>query len=227
LLSSDGISLFVEHLPFDFLTATIWSQVILRLKGEIDSNDRHQRHRTVTPVIPSIPFTSTILSEFPSILSEFEKKRWILQDRGTRDGFKSSDFHSKCDGRANTITLIETTKGYIFGGFTRIGWDSSNSLKTDNARESFLFTIRNACNISPRRFALSNPSNAIVCNSSYGPVFGSPADICVSNNNNANANSYSSLGHVYVNDTGIKGEEVFTGESNFTMKEIEVFTIED
>jgi hypothetical protein len=73
LLTSDGISLFVEHLPFDFLTETIWSQVILRLKGEFDRNDRNQRHRTVIPVIPSIPFTSTILSEFPSVLCEFEK----------------------------------------------------------------------------------------------------------------------------------------------------------
>jgi hypothetical protein len=30
-----------------------------------------------------------------------------------------------------------------------------------------------------------------------------------------------------VNDTGINGQEVFTGEYNFTVKEIEVFTIED
>jgi hypothetical protein len=28
-----------------------------------------------------------------------------------------------------------------------------------------------------------------------------------------------------VNDTGINGEQVFTGEYNFTQKEIEVFTI--
>jgi hypothetical protein len=29
-----------------------------------------------------------------------------------------------------------------------------------------------------------------------------------------------------VNDTGINGQQVFTGEYNFTVKEIEVFTIE-
>jgi hypothetical protein len=33
------------------------------------------------------------------------------------------------------------------------------------------------------------------------------------------------LGHAYTNDTGIDGKQVFTGEFNFTVKEIEVFSI--
>jgi hypothetical protein len=78
LLSSDGISLFVEDVPFDFATETIWPQVILRLKGDLDAKDRNRRCRTVTLVTPSIPFTSTIFSEFPSILSEFANRRWVL-----------------------------------------------------------------------------------------------------------------------------------------------------
>jgi hypothetical protein len=227
LLSSEGISLFVEHLPFDFLTETIWLKVILRLRGDFDPNDRNQRHRTVIPAIPSVPFTSTILSELPSILSEFGKKRWTLHYRGTRDGFKGSDFHAKCDGCVNTITIIETTKGYLFGGFTTIGWDSNNSYKRDDRRESFLFTIRNPHNISSRKFALSNPSQAILCYPSYGPTFGNGWDIHVADNSNSNTNSYSNLGSGYVNDTGVNGREVFTGECNFTVKEIEVFTIEE
>jgi hypothetical protein len=65
LVSSDGISLSIEHLPFDFVTETIWSQVILRLKGNFDLNHQHQRHRTVIPIVLPVPFTSTILSEVP------------------------------------------------------------------------------------------------------------------------------------------------------------------
>jgi hypothetical protein len=126
----------------------------------------------------------------------------------------------------NTITLIETTKGYIFGGFTKIAWDSSGSYKGDDNRESYLFTIRNPHNLSARKFALSNPSYAIYCNSSYGPTFGGGHDIFVSDSSNTNANSYSNFGHSYVNDTGINGKQVFTGEYEFTVKEIEVFTIE-
>jgi hypothetical protein len=126
----------------------------------------------------------------------------------------------------NTITLIETTKGYVFGGFTKIAWDSSNSFKRDDNRESFLFTIRNPHNLSSRKFALSNPSYAIYCGSSHGPCFGSTSDIDVLDSSNANTTSNSNLGSYYVNDTGINGQQVFTGEYNFTVKEIEVFTIE-
>jgi hypothetical protein len=46
------------------------------------------------------------------------------------------------------------------------------------------------------------------------------ADSC-----NSNTNSYTNLGNGYVNDTGITGTAVFTGEGNFTVKEIEVFAI--
>jgi hypothetical protein len=227
LLSSDCFSHFIEHLPFDFVTETIWLNIISRLRGDFDPNDRNQRHGTLIAVNSSIPLTSTILSEIPSVLSGFAKKRWTLHYRGRRDGFKSSDFHAKCDGCVNTVTIIETTKGYIFGGFTRIGWDSSNSYQRDDSGESFLFTIRNPHNISARKFSLSDPSHAIYCKSSYGPVFGNGCDIWVSDNSNTNPTSGSNFGTAYVNDTGVNGDGFFTSESQFKVKEIEVFTIED
>jgi hypothetical protein len=209
------------------LTETIWSKVISRLRGDFEVTHRRERHRSEIGIVPSVPFTSKILSEIPSVLSEFGQKRWTLYYRGTRDGFKSSDFHGKCDGCLNTITLIETTKGYIFGGFTRIGWDSSNSVKRDDSRESFIFTIQNPHNISSRKFALLDPSKAIECYSWHGPRFGSNADISIADGSNTNASSYSHLGGGYVNGTGVNGQEVFTGELYFTVKEIEVFTIDD
>jgi hypothetical protein len=227
MLSPEGISLFAEHLPFDFVTETIWLGIISRLKGEKTSNHHNHRHRTQIPIVHSIRFTSTILNEIPTILNDVMKKGSNLKYRGTRDGFKSTEFHQKCDGCVNTITLIETTKGYIFGGFTKLQWDSSNSWKRDDNRESFLFTIRNPHNLSARKFALSNPSYAICCSGSYGPIFGNGNDIFVSDSSNMNANSCSNLGTGYVNDTGINGNQVFTGEFHFTVKEIEVFTIED
>ena len=40
--------------------------------------------------------------------------------RKTRDGSKSEDFHKKCDNKGITITIVETTKGYIFGGYNEL-----------------------------------------------------------------------------------------------------------
>jgi hypothetical protein len=123
------------------------------------------------------------------------------------------------------LTLIETTKGFQFGGFTPLVWDSTGGSKSDSSQQSFVFTLKNAGNIEPRKFKISSGLNAILGGSSYGPTFGNGYDIYVADNCNANTNSYTNLGYTYVNDTGITGNAVFTGEEYFTVKEIEVFSI--
>lgn len=45
--------------------------------------------------------------------------------RGSRDGFLSKNFHNKCDYKGETLSIIKSTKGYIFGGYTKINWDST------------------------------------------------------------------------------------------------------
>jgi hypothetical protein len=39
--------------------------------------------------------------------------------RGSRDGWKAKDFHSKCDDATPTITLMRVKDGPCIGGFTR------------------------------------------------------------------------------------------------------------
>jgi hypothetical protein len=65
--------------------------------------------------------------------------------------------------------------------------------------------------------------NAIYCDSGYGPCFSSNYDIAVFDNCNTATNNFTNLGGSYVNDTGIDGNLVFTGEYHFTVKEIDVF----
>jgi hypothetical protein len=122
--------------------------------------------------------------------------------------------------------VIETTKGFIFGGFTPLVWDSTtNAYKSDSSQTSFLFSLKNARNSAPHKFRLSSGSNAINSVSSYGPTFGSGHNIYVSDGCNANASSYTNIGSAYVKDTGIAGNQVLAGEYNFTVKEIEIFMI--
>jgi hypothetical protein len=143
---------------------------------------------------------------------------------GSRDGFQASDFHGKCNGWANTVTIIETTKDFIFGGFTPLAWDSSGSYKLDRNEATFLFTATKTS--EGRRFLLSNPALAIYCHSDYGPTFGGGHDIYVASACATNPNSYTNFGNSFTNDTGINGKEVLTGEHCFIVKEIEVFAID-
>jgi hypothetical protein len=102
------------------------------------------------------PLNSQIVSDFPEIFAEFKKKSFSLLWRGGRDGFGAQEVHRRCDGRANTLTVILDMKGYIFGGFTPVEWDSNSCWKADDSQKSFLFTLKNPHNIPARRFALKD-----------------------------------------------------------------------
>jgi hypothetical protein len=92
--------------------------------------------RNVTP-----GFGSTIISDFPDLFDEFRGRQFALLWRGGRDGFGARDFHSRCDGHANTLTLIEDTNGNIFGGFTPLEWESSEPGYKWNAVSRPLATV--------------------------------------------------------------------------------------
>jgi hypothetical protein len=183
---------------------------------------------------------SLIVPDFPRLFKEFRAKRWALLWRGSRDSFGAEEFHRRCDGRADTLTLIVDTDGNMFGGFTSVEWESrvwnrkygkeNNGWKGDDSGRSFLFTLRNPHGVPPRKFPLKaeRKQDAIYCDSERGPRFGNC--IYVSDNCNANRNSHTRIGNdwgdrVYANDTAFK--DFFTGAFNFTVKEIEVFEIAD
>jgi hypothetical protein len=188
--------------------------------------------RLLVPALDSV-----IISDFPEIFAEFRGKRFSLLWRGGRDGFSEHDFHNRCNGHANTLTLIEDIKGNIFGGFTPVEWESrkwngnsgkeSNCWKADSSLKSFLFTLKNPYNVPARRFALKAEEKnwAIFCDSGWSPHF---CDIAISANCNANTESYTYyFGWRYTNDTGLNGETFFTGSQWFQVKEIEMFEITD
>ena len=67
--------------------------------------------------------------------------KYTLLFRASRDGYRASNFHSKCDGKSNTVTLVETMTGRRFGGFTDAQWDQSSSYKTGS--NGFIFSLDN------------------------------------------------------------------------------------
>jgi hypothetical protein len=69
--------------------------------------------RLKKPEVPQLD--SKIVTDFPiTIFGAFVTKRFVLLCRGTRDGFNSSTFHSRCDDHANTATLILAIGSWIF-----------------------------------------------------------------------------------------------------------------
>ena len=50
-----------------------------------------------------------------------DNSHWLLCWRATLHGWNVSQFHSRCDGKKDTVTIVK--KGtYVFGGYTDIPW---------------------------------------------------------------------------------------------------------
>jgi hypothetical protein len=59
-----------------------------------------------------------IVRKFPPFFDEFCAKRLNLLSQGSRHRFGARKFRRRCDGQANTLTLILDTTGNVFGGLT-------------------------------------------------------------------------------------------------------------
>ena len=48
--------------------------------------------------------------------------QWILCWRASLHGWAAKTFHSLCDNKGPTVTIVKDTKNSIFGGYTSIPW---------------------------------------------------------------------------------------------------------
>ena len=178
-----------------------------------------------------VKFDSLILDknlsvELINLCGFFEKDKWDLIYQGSRHGFGAKDFHSKCDGHPNTLTIIKTSQLHIFGGYVNVSWDTSGLYKQD--RNSFIFSLVNRDHTQVKmNFDAFYGNNSIQCNSSYGPTFGGGHDIYVSDQANSNSLSYSNLGYnykhpLYSYNTN-EAKSFLAGSYNFQVSEIEVY----
>ena len=123
--------------------------------------------------IKNIDFNTKIFYDSKIEIDEELIKSWLnnkkfkaeLLFRKTRDGSTPNDFHNKCDNKGITLTFIETTKGFKFGGYTELQWDKSNSAKKDQS--TFIFSLNRK-----EKFLVRNERYSIYCHNNYGPYFG-------------------------------------------------------
>ena len=84
--------------------------------------------------------------------------------QATKDGQNSSDFHKKCDGISPLLIFIKTTKGLIFGGYTKEGFQSREKIVVDN--KAFVFSISNK-----KIYKVKKDKNALHDYKTSGPSF--------------------------------------------------------
>jgi len=151
--------------------------------------------------------------------------------QGSTHGFGAANFHSKVDGINGTLSVIKSTTGSIFGGFTMMHWGLPSAYYTDPS--AYIFSLVNQMNYPSLARNIKQPMiYSVYTHAQYGPTFGGGHDLNVADQSNANTNSYTNFGNTYALDNltlfnswnqSIKSS-FLTGAYNFQTVEIEVYT---
>ena len=166
------------------------------------------------------------------LLNEEEKKMvcdWILKQmksegkqigmnllyKLTNHGDSASNFHSYCNSKGYTLTLVRNTKGYRCGGFTSKNWTSCGNYVVD--QNAFIFSLE-----FKEQYFTNEGVNAIYDNGSYGPTFGNGHDLYIASSCSQNNSSYCNFPYAYA---GVKARVLSGGSYNFKVNEIEVYQI--
>jgi hypothetical protein len=167
----------------------------------------------------SVDHKKTLCEFYGNTLPETE-----LLYKASRDGYDANAFHSRCNDKGPTMTIVRSNTNHLFGGYTSVAWASSNIHAADS--NAFLFTLTNPCKIPPTKYPIqsSNTQNAVYHHSGYGPTFGSGHDLHVCANSNSVNGSYTNFPSNYSDTTG-RGNNTFTGNRAFMTTDIEVFKL--
>ena len=160
--------------------------------------------------------------------NEILKKKNIifkLLYRATQDGNSVQTFHNKCDNILGTLTIVKTTKGMRFGGYTEQNWYSnkSNSIqRKDSKGVCFCFSL----DLFKIYNFNDNNNYSIICLYNYGPYFCYGNTLFSIQNNNGLLVGYTSY-KVGYNAFGKfdNDYEISNGQQNFSVIEMEVFQI--
>ena len=118
--------------------------------------------------VASIPTNDPLL-----VMSLHCSTKFLLY-KATRNGFGAKDFHLKCDNFENTLVVIKSTEGNIFGGFASKPWnnkvDSTDYGYVYDAL-AYIFSLVNKDN-KPFKTVFNNCRQGIFCCDTSGPSFG-------------------------------------------------------
>ena len=123
----------------------LWEEINILKKGSEKSkistiNKIGDLNSKILSSINSIEF---ILDYIRQNDQQFNFSSMKLLYRGSRDGDRTKTCHELCDNKQNVLIMILSDTGYIFGGYSKIGFKTNNKnnieYKIDN--NSFLFSV--------------------------------------------------------------------------------------
>ena len=69
-------------------------------------------------------YLGKLMSYLDPVLQSSDRSVFLRCWHANTDGWASTTFHSNCDGKGPTVTIIRVND-HIFGGYTNVSWNSS------------------------------------------------------------------------------------------------------
>ena len=154
-----------------------------------------------------------VVGKIQSILQK--GARFKIVYKATELGDRAATFHQQCDNVDISLILIETIKGVRFGGFTTKNWKGNCEQKVDN--DAFVFSVD-----KNKIYEVIKNEMAIGCYPKFGPVFFGCQIRVYDNFFNKNSTTC----HKKLNFKTNEDYELNNGEQFFTVKDIEVYSVE-
>jgi hypothetical protein len=152
---------------------------------------------------------------------------WVLLKRlplvCTKNAYPN--FFAKCDNKPKTLTIIKSSNGCIFGGYTDQCWENTRQRKYDE--NAFVFSLINLYKKPTKIKIIQNFDRAIYCEPTYGPIFGCVNDeLVISHGTNNLKRGKSDLNHCFQLASypqGSNGSNFLAGSTQFEVTDVEVF----
>jgi len=212
---SDSFEVYQKSLN-DIITRLNKLQINVKQTELTDNNNKQSTLTSINESLLSIEQFSNLLK-----LCQLDSKNleWTLVYKATRDGFGAIDFHSKCNSKSNTLVVVKSTNGNIFGGYTQQNWSGDDGFKSD--ANAFLFSLNNKHEMQ-FKLKCMQADCAVYVKQGYSACFGR-LDLCLRDNSNKNFISSSETGNCYAL-TPTNTSSSLASTQNFQTVEIEVFT---
>ena len=192
-------------------------ELILKLNNEYNINIPIKENKEIN-IIEKMKLLYKMYKDLISNwIEEDSEKEFKLLFKSSKDGDLLKTLHEKCDNKGPTIIIIKSSNGKIFGGYNPLSWDESNKFKNDS--NTFIFSLDTKIKYiiekeEQKKYSIFCGKNAI--------GFGGGFDICIRDQFMKNNNNYSKTPTSF----NTKNQFELTGEQNFIINELEVYSVD-
>lgn len=171
---------------------------------------------TIIPDTKKFEFIKERLSKVDINGKQGHKLFFELLYRAKWHGDKAKDFHSRCDIYRNTLSIIKTKDGLVFGGFTTKTWEGNDFDKADE--NAFCFSLDKI-----KIYNSIKGKSAIFTSPNSGPCFQNcifeVKDKCFENGGTCDLNVNSYFDNIETE------YEINGGNDIFIVEDLEVFAV--